>query len=150
VKDEEIARIITQSERDLPRGTGDDFELPWQTTVLLRNTSPRTICDRQYTKKQEISSHAFWSNFKVGKKNIFAKMQFLLLPFVKKKVPIFLSIHSKTQYSQHIHVRRCQQKFITRYSIAQSYSNSVGEIGVSYAMFYWYFVENTKYIGKMF
>ena len=44
MKDEEIARVIARSERGLPRGTGDDFELPWQTTVLLRNTGPRTMC----------------------------------------------------------------------------------------------------------
>ena len=44
----------------------------------------RHICDRQYSKEQGISSHAFWRNFKVGKKNIFAKVQFLLLPFLKK------------------------------------------------------------------
>jgi hypothetical protein len=96
------------------------------------------ICDGQDTKKQEISSHPFWSNFKVGKKNIFATVQFLLLPFViiKKKVPIFLSIHSRTEYSQHIHVRHGQQKFITMYSIAQSYNNSVGKIGISDAVFY--------------
>jgi len=42
------------------------------------------LLDRQYKKKQEISSHAIWRNFKFGKKIIFAKVQFLLLPFVKK------------------------------------------------------------------
>lgn len=44
MKDEEIACIIAQSERSLPRGMGDDFELPWQTTDLLRNTDPKTMC----------------------------------------------------------------------------------------------------------
>jgi len=36
--------VLLLKVRGLPRGTGDDFELPWQTTVLLRNTSPRTVC----------------------------------------------------------------------------------------------------------
>jgi hypothetical protein len=51
------------------------------------------ICDGQDTKKQEISSHPFWNNFKVGKKNIFATVQFLLLPFVKKKKSPYLSVN---------------------------------------------------------
>jgi hypothetical protein len=78
----------------------------------------RHICDRQYMKKQEVSSHDFGAILKLARKIFFAKVQFLLLAFVGKK-SLSPCCSQQGRIFQKYSCSSWSIKYITNYSIAQ-------------------------------
>ena len=97
---------------------------------------------------------AFRTSLKLARRNIFGKVRFLLLLFVKKSHNVFLCFSSAPtarQKIQSVRVRHGKQKHVIKPSIVKSYNNFMGGVDASDAMLYSYLDERrtVKYWKKI-